>query len=349
MVRGLKYDVFVWSSDFENFRGEGILARIFLKKISAHSSKKFLIQTPGNTYLVYKNRIRLLKKKKLEINIVSKYISLYYGIILIWKNYFKKKKTIYLNYLPLWNFLIFIFLPKNTFLGPITGGAFYFNVNLFQKIIRKCFFPLFYLISLILIRIRFSNIIFSTSLLKKYNFFREKFIYNFCLSIFNNYNNYSKNIDFFIYYKLNSTKSPEILNNIINYLSDSGFKVIVLGDEIKNKNVIYFKHLERNSLLAFLKKTKFTIISNENFYSLFSIDCISSNVRIFYDKRITPDKFYFHHSYYIPIEFDNFNKMKKRITSSVNKPIIIRKKTTKKFNDAIQEIDSFIKKLSDFF
>jgi hypothetical protein len=161
----------VWSSDFENFRGEGILARIFLKKISAHSSKKFLIQTPGNTYLVYKNRIRLLKKKKLEINIVSKYISLYYGIILIWKNYFKKKKTIYLNYLPLWNFLIFIFLPKNTFLGPITGGAFYFNVNLFQKIIRKCFFPLFYLISLILIRIRFSNIIFSTSLLKKYIYF----------------------------------------------------------------------------------------------------------------------------------------------------------------------------------
>jgi hypothetical protein len=348
MFRGLKYDVFVWASDFEDFRGEGILARIFLKKISLYSNKKFLIQTSGNTYLVYKNNIQLLKKKKFKINIISKYISLFYGIILIWNNHLKKKKTIYLNYLPLWNFLIFFFLPRNTFLGPITGGAFYFNVNLFQRIIRKYFFPLFYIISLILIRIRFSNIIFSTTLLKKYIFFKKKFIYNFCLTSFNNYKNYSKNIDFFIYYKLNSTKNPEILNNIINYLSVSGFRVLVLGDEIKNKNVIYFRHLERNSVLAFLKKTKFTIISNENFYSLFSIDCVSCNVRIFYDKRIKPDKFYFNQSYYIPIEFDDLNKIKNRIASSINKPTIIAKKTTKKFGDEIQEIEFFIKKLSNF-
>ena len=29
----------------------------------------------------------------------------------------------YLNYLPLWNFLIFILLPPKTLLGPITGGS----------------------------------------------------------------------------------------------------------------------------------------------------------------------------------------------------------------------------------
>ena len=33
MIKKIDYDFFVWCSDFENYRGEGILARSFLKKI----------------------------------------------------------------------------------------------------------------------------------------------------------------------------------------------------------------------------------------------------------------------------------------------------------------------------
>ena len=34
----------------------------------------------------------------------------------------KNKEICYINYLPLWNFLIFILLPPKTILGPVTGG-----------------------------------------------------------------------------------------------------------------------------------------------------------------------------------------------------------------------------------
>ena len=93
---------------------------------------------------------------------------MFYGIFLIWINNIKKKKTIYVNYLPLWNFLVFILLPKKTILGPITGGSFFFNVSLYENIIRKFFFSLFYFIILNFIYIKFNNVIFSTNLLNKY-------------------------------------------------------------------------------------------------------------------------------------------------------------------------------------
>ena len=35
--------------------------------------------------------------------------------------YIFNRKVLYLNYIPLWNFLIFIFLPPNSLIGPITG------------------------------------------------------------------------------------------------------------------------------------------------------------------------------------------------------------------------------------
>ena len=139
-MRSSQYDIFVWCSDFEDFRGEGILARIFLEKISFNSNKKFFVKTPGNEYLFYNHNIALIKKKDFKLNFFNKYIILFYGIFLIWINNIKKKKTIYVNYLPLWNFLVFILLPKKTILGPITGGSFFFNVSLYENIIRKFFF-----------------------------------------------------------------------------------------------------------------------------------------------------------------------------------------------------------------
>ena len=40
-----------------------------------------------------------------------------------WKQCLKGNKTCYVNYLPMWNFLVFLILPPSTLLGPITGGA----------------------------------------------------------------------------------------------------------------------------------------------------------------------------------------------------------------------------------
>jgi hypothetical protein len=145
-MRSSQYDIFVWCSDFEDFRGEGILARLFLKKISFNIDKKFFIKTPGSTYLVYKNKIHIVKKKKFNINFFNKYLILFYGIFLIWINHIKKIKTIYVNYLPLWNFSIFIFLPKKTILGPVTGGGFFLMLDFLRMSYVNFYFHYFILL-----------------------------------------------------------------------------------------------------------------------------------------------------------------------------------------------------------
>ena len=348
----IEYDVFIWSSDFEDHRGEGILGRLFLKELSARSSKIFFVKTPGSSYWIHKGIINIFKRKPFNLSFFNKYIILFYGIFLIWINLYKKKKVIYLNYLPLWNFLIYIFLPKKTILGPITGGSFYFNVNFFQRVTRKFLFPLLYYISLIIIDKKFKNIIFATNLLNKYinSKIKKKFIFNFSLMNYQNLKYFKKKeIDFFIYYKINSTKNPFIINKIINFLIKIGLNVIVVGDRVDNNEVVYFPYLKREKILNFLKKTKFTIISNENFYSLFCIDSISAGVKVFFDKRIKPNILFFHKTYYIPINFENLDDAKENIKYWVTRDKFIDCKVTNKFNLESKKLNFFINKLSTYF
>ena len=42
--------------------------------------------------------------------------------ILLKKKYYSG--ICYVNFLPLWNFFLFMFLPKQTILGPITGSVY---------------------------------------------------------------------------------------------------------------------------------------------------------------------------------------------------------------------------------
>jgi hypothetical protein len=347
MNKRIEYDFFVWCSDFENYRGEGILARIFLEKFSLNSNKKFFVKTPGNSYLFYKNNITIIKKKNFILNFFNKYIILFYGILLIWVNFFKKKNIIYLNYLPLWNFFIFILLPRKTILGPITGGSFFFNTSFFQKIFRRFIFVIFYYISLSIIYKKFKYSFFSTDLLKPYiksNY--KNFVFNFSLSSFQMLKQTSKkNIDFFIYYKKHSTKNAESLRKFINFLKKFDLKLVVLGDKINSKKITYFKRLERKEVLYLLKKSKFTIISNENFYSLFCIDSISCGVKIFFDKRIKPLDFFFDKSFYIPVDFENPNIAYSIIQNHIRNYKLNKIKPNNKYFDQIKLINNNIKKI----
>ena len=106
----IKKNIYIWISDYSNFTGEGNLARLFVNlrlknryniKICKFKSKNYLVKKIFN----------------------YKYILPFLGVINCWKYYFLGKKVCYLNYLPLWNILIFILLPPKTILGPITGGS----------------------------------------------------------------------------------------------------------------------------------------------------------------------------------------------------------------------------------
>ena len=144
-----------WTCDLLETTGEGKLARLYIK----------------NQKISLKNKIN----NKFKFNFLNhKYISPFIGIILCWYFFIRGKQVYYINYLPLWNFLIFFFLPPRTKIGPITGGA-----NYKKSYIRKHIFPIFYNISQIIIYFRFNNIHFSTELLKKNLFNQIKKISSF--------------------------------------------------------------------------------------------------------------------------------------------------------------------------
>ena len=144
-----KNKLIFWACDYSEKTGEGNLARKFIKE---NFKKKIKIKT-----LRFKNFLN------------HKYLVPYVGIFNCWKNYLKGYEVGYINFLPLWNFLIFFLLPPKTILGPITGGALYDNSSKFNFLIRGIFFPIFYKFSEFIINLRFKNkIIFSTDLLKKY-------------------------------------------------------------------------------------------------------------------------------------------------------------------------------------
>jgi hypothetical protein len=85
---------YFWACDFATNTGEGNLAHLYLNKIKG-KKKIFTCK------VFFKNSI---------INKIFnyKYISPFIGILICWYFYLKKKDITYINYLPLWNFFIFL-------------------------------------------------------------------------------------------------------------------------------------------------------------------------------------------------------------------------------------------------
>ena len=290
---------YIWASDYSKNTGEGILGRLFIKKIIIQNKR------------IKNKKFILLKGSKNKDTFFHKYINPFKGVFYLRKN--KKNNIIYLNYLSLWNFIIFILLPKKTILGPITGGEFRRKVEDANGFIRKYIFPIMYKISLSIIQKKFTNVIFSTSILKKYvtkkNLRNCKF--NFILQNFNTKNTkvkFKKKFDIIIYNRNHATKKNSDLNQMVEKIYHSNLKTIIFGDKLNfkpNKRFIYKGFVDRNVIIKYLKKSHYVINNQENYYSLFAIDAYNSQCLILSDKNIYKEKNISKN--FINMSFKNFN------------------------------------------
>lgn len=290
-----KEKLYIWVCDYSENSGEGKLARLFVKKLNKNNNYKIILN----------------QEKKM----LYKYISTFFGIFYCWKKYLNNQKVCYLNYLPLWNFFLFIFLPPKTIFGPITGGANYKKSNDFQYYVRSMVFPLLYKISEFFINYRNSKIIFSTDLLKKRLFQKtiNKSQFNFVFEHFFYKKKILKKIDFLIYYRKHKNKETFFPLNFIKQLINNKFKVHIIGDKltlpnIKNHGLVSSKKVSKLQSLA-----KYTIASGENLYSFFIIECLSNNMKILVEKK---DKLIikFYKQKFIKLNFNSkkdFKKIKK--------------------------------------
>ncbi len=267
--------IYFWACDFCNISGEGILAKLFLSYFKKKKPGSILVNLAKNYQ--FQKRNNFINDPEKFNGIIHRYIFPYFGIFKLWVCFIKNKKIIYINYLPLWNFLIFLLLPPKTILGPITGTIqkkkFYWLTNFFEKI------------SLIIIKKRFKEIIFSNNFFtKKYYFKKKKVINNFILKNFQISKKIpKKKYDFVIYYRNISSYNTKYIYQTINTLNKYKFNFAIIGDKINisgNKN---FGYVSRKKARKIISQSKFAISNPENLYSFFVQDCLSFKLKIFYN------------------------------------------------------------------
>ena len=183
-----KVILYAWACDFSSNTGEGLLCQNFCKSLSKKKKIPIKLLTPNISAEIFSSKIIINKKNHQKNLKFLHYIYPFVGILYLWFLFFSGKKVMYLNYLPLWNFLILFLLPPSTILGPITGGG---QVQKRKKnnFIRNFLFPKFYQISLYILNRRQKKILFSTDLLKKFinKKILKKCFFLFCLNIIKDY------------------------------------------------------------------------------------------------------------------------------------------------------------------
>ena len=121
MISNKKFDLYCWACDFSPNRGEGILARHYISKLSKKLKKKIFVRTPNGSYKIINgilkiNTINIKNEAKLNFNFLENYLTPIIGILYLWINYLKGRGICYLNFLPAWNIFLFFFTAaKNTF------------------------------------------------------------------------------------------------------------------------------------------------------------------------------------------------------------------------------------------
>ncbi len=319
-----KITIFAWACDFSSFRGEGILARNFAKDISNIKKVNIFVKTPDNTYFVSNGEIKKSKKNEKKIINFSLFENYYwplFGIFYLWINYLQSKKVLYLNFIPLWNFLLFYFLPPKTLIGPITGFLPKKKIENISALIRIILVPFFYRLSMFVIFKRFKSLLFSTDLLSSMFLKRDYHKLNFNYLLFSNLkiNGKSvknKKIDLLIYNRNYSVKEHFKLNNLIKYLLKKGYSVSCVGDKINNiKGLKNLGIISRAKVKKLLKITRLIISSPENPYSLFTIDALNMGTKVLFDKKYQKKLSFLNYNsnHYINIDDQNFSKIEKVI------------------------------------
>ena len=287
-----KERIYIWASDYSKNTGEGKLARLFVEDVK--KEKKLIIKiNKKNNYSNYR------------------YIYPFIGILYCWKHFLQGRKICYVNYLPLWNFFIFLLLPPNTILGPITGGAKFSKYNKINFYFRKFCFPIFYKISQQFLLIRSSEIIFSTDLLKKYlskkilKISKLNFVIN-QISIQKN-KKYKKNIDFLLYYRKHKNKKSFFPYDFVKKIALTKYKTFVVGDRLNIKNIKNLGFLKNENIKKLQSRSRFTLAPGENIYSFFTIECLSNGVTILIDKKYKRQIKFFKNKF-LTIDFDKLNE-----------------------------------------
>jgi glycosyltransferase involved in cell wall biosynthesis len=317
-------ELYCWACDTGTNRGEGQLMLKFVKE-NLNNYKSIILKNTLETIVIKNNYFNLQKYTKitLKLNFFQCYISPYIGILYLWYKFVLGKRVCYINFLPLWNLPIFLLLPPGTILGPITGSVYDGKIYDVQSFLRKIIIPYLYFVSDKIISFRKQKILFSTDLLRPYIDEKKQLKYNFNY-IFQGIkiNNYKqvKDIDLLIYNRQYFNKSNSLNKKIITSLEKSKINFYYFGDEIDVSSEYYLKILDNDAVNKYLERTKFTLISNENFHSFYCLEAVKNNVNLFYNQsQVTNIEWLKNSGKILALNYDDEIETINKIKETINK------------------------------
>ena len=89
-----------------------------------------------------------------------------------------------------------------------------------------------------------------------------------------------------IYHKIHYNKSSFFDYDLISNLTKQNLKIIIVGDKLKMKGVKNLGYLNQKKLSIIQSRSKYSLCSGENIYSLFVLECITNHVKILIIKII---------------------------------------------------------------
>ena len=120
----------------------------------------------------------------------------------------------------------------------------------------------------------------------------------------------NKDIDFLIYYRNHRNKKKFFPFDLVNNLIKEGFGINIIGDKLNIPNIKNHGFLSNNKLNKLQQRAKFTIFSQENLYSIFTLECISNNVLVLINKT-NKYKLTFFKKRFIRLDFQNLKELRK--------------------------------------
>ena len=72
--------------------------------------------------------------------------------------------------------------------------------------------------------------------------------------------------------------------DLVKDLSRKRLKILVVGDKLNIKKIINLGYVNKKRLNILQSRSKYTLCSGENIYSLFVIECITNHVKILINK-----------------------------------------------------------------
>ena len=64
------------------------------------------------------------------------------------------------------------------------------------------------------------------------------------------------------------------------------FSINIVGDKINIKGVKNYGYISHNKVLKLLQRTQYSVVSNENIFSFFTIDCINNGVKLLINNKV---------------------------------------------------------------